>query len=159
MQKANALLLSLIIIFASFAGCGKKDEHIGSWFTEKNGVGMTVTFNDNGTMEIFCKIADKKTADALGVNEDIVQAKNVTCLYDVDKNPDLSSFGGNVPKVIEGKLALNRYLSAEDMKNNRVAETIYFMVSGDTLVTYQPSVQYDKMSDTPIYSETVFKRR
>lgn len=151
----------LAAILACGAGCsGKSPEKalIGSWYTEQNGVRLTVSFSKDGTMTTVCNITDKAAADAAGVNPDIVNTKNIGCLYKVEAEPDISALTSEEQELLKGKSAIVSFLTDDDVKNNLPGETIYFNVSDNTLVTVQRNGTFNSSTDVPEYSETVFTK-
>ena len=157
----NVLIISLAAAFAlGLYGCKnnpEKELH-GSWYTEQSGVGMTVSFGEDGTMTVVCKITDKKAADNAGVNPNIVDSKNISCFYTVSARPDLSELSAKEQELLQEKGAITSYLTREDMENSLPGEVIYFTLEGDTLTTTQRSGVYDPQTDIPEYSDTVFTR-
>ncbi len=155
--KLSALIIVLMLVLCS---CGKGPEkHItGSWYTEQNGVRMTVAFGEDKVMTTFCTVTDMEAAEGAGVNPDIVSSKNISCLYEVEEEPDLSGLSGAEQELLAGKMAITSYLTEEDVKNNLPGETIYFTVEGDTLTTCQRSGTTDSATGIPEYSETKFTK-
>ena len=157
--KISAIITLAVLLLC---GCGaQKPEKaiVGSWFTQANGVGMTVSFSENNIMTVTCNIIDKAATDAAGVNPEIVKAKNITCYYSVEADPDLSLLTESEQELLAGKMALSSYLNEEDMKNALTGEILYFTIDGNTLTTTQRSGAFNPQTNVPEYSETVFTKQ
>lgn len=155
--KFVGLFLALSLVLC---GCKKAPEKAieGTWYTEQNGVRLTVSFAEDGVMTTLCTITDKAAADRAGVNSDVVSSKNISCYYKVDSNPQFYNLTETEQKFLAGKNALVSYFTQEEMENGLSGETIYFTVLGDTLTTTQLSGAVNAQTNEPVYSETVFKR-
>ncbi|MDP4117737.1 MAG: hypothetical protein Q8873_00895 [Bacillota bacterium] len=156
MKKNVKIIVAGVLCAIIFAGCGQTNKSLyGSWYTEKNGVGMTVSFGSDGTMSTVCKIVDKAAASTAGINEDMLKKMNISCWYGVDKRPALSK---KEKDSLGGKMRLNQYSSAENMKKNKQSGHTYFVVKGKKFVTTQKTGSFNKTTGNPVYSDTVFEK-
>lgn len=162
MKKALKITALFLILLLALCGCGgqksAESKIHGTWFTQANGVGLTVAFGEDNVMTTACSVVDKAEADAAGVNTEIVNGKNITCYYKVEETPDLSGLTSAEQEFLEGKMAIVSYLTEEDMKNSLPGEIIFFTLSEDKLITTQRTGTVDSQTGVPDYSQTVFER-
>lgn len=154
LKKVSFICLAAVCVLSMFVlgGCGKKENGlVGNWYTEKSGVGMTLSFTEDGEMTVRCSVTDKAAADAAGVDGQEIQSRNFSIKYEAEQNPDLSALTAEEQEKLKGKSCFCGV--AED---GTETDMVYYIVSGDKLITTQKSGKYDKMSGVPIYDETVF---
>ncbi len=159
MKKTVSVALALIMCLGILCGCGKekeKSELAGSWYMEENGVGITLSFTEDGKMSAVCKMVDKAKADKAGINKQNIEKMNFSCYYSVDEKPDISDFPSQLQESLKGKKVLKQYQNKKNADNKNSDADDFFLVKDGKLILTKKTGLKSTMTGAPEYKDYVF---